>query len=291
LAVRLVVLGSLNVDHTAWVGRLPGAGETVAAIEGAVTLGGKGFNQAVTAARQGAPVAMVGCVGDDEEGDWLVQTLVAEGVDVGLVRRSANHATGRAQVTVDASGANTVVVVPGANGDATFPTAALEGCSVLLAQLEVPLPDVIAALATARAAGVVTVLNPSPARLLEERVLALVDYLVVNEVEASITGARAAATNGSSFQGTLVITEGERGAVVTKGGRARRLDAIAVDAVVDPTGAGDAFCGTLAAGLALGWAFGVTLTRAAAAGAHAVSVAGTLPSLPTAAQIDALLVP
>jgi ribokinase len=284
-AGRVVVLGSLNVDHTVWVERLPDPGETLLGRVHTVTLGGKGLNQAVTAARQGAGVAVVGCVGEDLDGAQVIAALEQERIDASLVRRHPELPTGRAHITVADDGANTIVVVPGANLSVDFPAAAVTNAQVLLAQLESPLEVVVSALIAARAAGVVTVLNPSPAMPLPAEVLELVDYLVPNEHEARALEV----DNEYPGSGTLIVTHGEAGASVRKGGREKWLPAVAVERVVDPTAAGDAFCGTLAAGLAAGAPFGMVLTRAAAAGAHAVTVAGALPSLPTAADVDALI--
>ncbi len=284
-AGRVVVLGSLNVDHTVWVEHLPEPGETLLARVHNVTLGGKGLNQAVTAARQGADVAMVGCVGEDLDGAQVIATLEHEGIDASLVRRHAELPTGRAHITVADDGANTIVVVPGANLSVDFPSAAITDAQVLLVQLESPLEVVVAALSVARAAGVVTMLNPSPAMPLPAEVLELVDYLVPNEQEALAMQVE----HDYPASGTLIVTHGEAGASVRKGGREKWLPAVEVERVVDPTAAGDAFCGTLAAGLARGVPFGVVLSRAAAAGAHAVTVAGALPSLPTAGDVDAVM--
>jgi ribokinase len=277
-----VVVGSLNVDHTVVVPRLPAAGETVMADSLTVELGGKGFNQAVTAARQGADVVMVGCVGDDEGGDRLIVALEAEGVDVGFVRRHAVLPTGRAHITVSTDGANTIAVVAGANAGVSFPSAVLDGAAVLLAQLECPLAVVAAALAAARAEGVITVLNPAPPTPLNDDILDVVDWLVPNETEAAHLGT-------IDYRGTAVMTKGDQGAVLLQPGQPdRRLPPIPVVAV-DPTAAGDAFCGCLAAGLAAGLREEEALWRASAAGAHAVTVLGALPSLPTAADVAALL--
>src|SRR4051812_15800859 len=174
---RVVVIGSLNVDHTVRVERFPQVGETVAAVAYTGGLGGKGFNQAVTAARMGADVVMVGCVGADADGDRLMRTLYNEGVDVGYMRRS-ELPTGRAHITVDSRGQNSIVIMAGANTATSFPSAALEEADVLLAQLECPLPVVTAAMAAAKATGVTTILNPAPARALTSEFLATVDYLI-----------------------------------------------------------------------------------------------------------------
>ncbi|MEY2432381.1 MAG: ribokinase [Acidimicrobiaceae bacterium] len=278
---RVVVVGSLNVDHRVRVERFPEVGETITAEGYAFGLGGKGFNQAVTAVRMGAEVVMVGCVGADADGNLLVQALWDEGVDASYVRRS-EQPTGRAQITVDREGRNSIVVTPGANSATSFPSAALEGADVLLAQLECPLDVVTAAMAAARAAGVTTMLNPAPAQVLTNEFLALVDYLVPNDAEADRLGR-------VSYRGTAVITGGARGALVlVPGHEQHRLPALSVP-VVDTTGAGDAFCGCFAAAIADGCKLAEALQRAMAAGAHAVTTEGAFASLPTAADVDRLL--
>src|SRR6476620_418514 len=127
---RVIVVGSLNVDHTVRVERFPAVGETITATGFASGLGGKGFNQAVTAARMGAEVVMVGCVGAAADGDRLMRTLHNEGVDIGYVRRS-ELPSGRAHISVDSSGQNSIVIMAGANTATSFPSAALEGADVL----------------------------------------------------------------------------------------------------------------------------------------------------------------
>jgi ribokinase len=230
----------------------------------------------------GADVVMVGCVGADADGNLLVQTLWEEGIDAGYVRRS-EQPTGRAQITVDRQGQNSIVVTPGANASTSLPSAALEGADVMLAQLECPLDMVAAALAAARAAGIVTILNTAPARPLTNEFLALVDYLVANDAEADQLGR-------VSYHGTAVITGGARGALLLVPGRPQhRLPALSVP-VVDTTGAGDAFCGCIAASIAEGAKLAVALRRAIAAGAHAVTIDGAFASLPTASDVERLLV-
>jgi ribokinase len=279
---RVVVVGSLNVDHTVRVERFAEIGETVAATAFVSGLGGKGFNQAVTAARMGADVVMVGCVGADADGDRLLRALDQEGVDAGFVRRHAELPTGRAHITVDDEGRNSIVVVAGANAGASVPSAALEGADVVLAQLECPMETVTVALAAARTAGAATILNPAPARTLTDQVLALVDYLIANETEADSLGR-------VSYHGVAVITGGDRGALVLVPGHdGRRIPALPVT-VVDTTAAGDAFCGTFAATLAGGGKLGEALRRATAAGAYAVTRAGAFAALPSSVAVDRLL--
>jgi ribokinase len=212
---RVVVLGSLNVDHTVWVDRLPQPGEAVVGRAHAVTLGGKGLTQAVAAARQGAEVAVVGSVGRDNEGDQVVATLEAESINTSFVRRDPELPTGGAHVTVAEDGASTIAVVPGANLSVSVTPEALAGAQVLLAQLECPIDEVVTALSTARAKGTVTVLNPSPAMALRRDVLDLVDYLVPNEREARTLGV----VREYPSSGTLIVTHGQAGASVRKRGR------------------------------------------------------------------------
>ena len=162
------MVGSANVDHVAVVARLPGEGETVAAARYLTAAGGKGLNQAVAAARQGAATSLVACVGDDASGHDLLELLAREGVDTSAVGVVAGESTGVALIAVAAHGANTVIVAPLANGrlgpaDVDAAGAAIDGAAVVLAQLEVPAESVARAFARARAAGVVTMLNPAPA--------------------------------------------------------------------------------------------------------------------------------
>ena len=257
----VVVVGSLNLDLVAEVARLPRRGETLLADGHSRALGGKGANQAVSAARHGVGVAMVGCVGADPDGRRLTDALAAEGIDVSGVRARDDAATGAAHITVDREGANTIVVLPGANamlsaGDVRDELGRLPAPDVILVQLEIPLDAVDRRRPRAPASRVV--LNPAPARPLPTELLRHVDVLVPNVPElGALTGgdvpetledvtARARAlANGMA----VVVTMGEAGALVVDGderptSRRREVDA------VDTTGAGDAFCGSLAAGLA-----------------------------------------
>jgi hypothetical protein len=164
-AGRVVVVGSLNLDHTVRVARLPEAGATVSGHEYATAAGGKGLNQAVAAARQGAAVVMIGAVGDDAAGGLLAGVLADERIGTGGLRRVPGP-SGTALITVSEDGDNTIVVAPGANGALTpgdVTAASMAGAAVVLCQLEVPMEVVLAALHAGRAAGALTVLNPAPA--------------------------------------------------------------------------------------------------------------------------------
>jgi ribokinase len=275
---RVVVVGSINVDLVVSVSRLPVAGETVAGGRFAQHGGGKSANQAVAAARVGAAVAFVGAVGADELGEAAVAELESEGIEVSHVARVAAP-TGVALIVVDAAGENSIVVVPGANARLSaddVERALGEQSPVVLAQLEVPEEAVAAA---ARAAGRF-VLNASPVRPLPAALLEAADPLIVNAGEAAaITGADdadpatlAAAALALGVR-SIVVTLGARGARWTTPEWSIERPAPAVG-VVDTTGAGDVFAGTLAAQLSRGFEPESALDAAVHAGAEAVQWRG-----------------
>jgi ribokinase len=271
---RVLVLGSLNVDLVTRVGRHPRPGETVAG-EGLRRLaGGKGANQAVAAAAAGADVAMAGCVGDDAGGRAYLERLVRRGVDVSAVRVVAGEPTGHALVVVADDGENTIVVVPGANarldGREVEAVDALGEGDVLLVQLEVPVPVVATAARRAAGRGARVVVNVAPWASLPPDVVALADPVVANEHEM-----KALAEAGAPPR-SLLVTFGSNGAswdgAITPAHVVDRAD------VVDTTGAGDAFCGALAAALARGEDRDDALAAALAAGAAAVRHEGAQPA-------------
>ena len=269
---RVVVLGSLNVDLVTRVERHPRPGETVLG-EGLSRLaGGKGGNQAVAAARAGAEVRMVACVGSDEAGTAYVERLAGLGIDasgVGVVDGPSGHAI----VTVDDAGENVIVVVPGAN--AALGGAALDALGdigpgdVLLVQLEVPLRTVAEAVRHAAHRGARVVLNAAPYAVLPTDVVALGDPVVANEHEAALLADSELAPR------SLLVTFGANGAHWD--GLIRPALSVPSEEVVDTTGAGDAFCGALAAALAGGADRDAALEAALAAGAAAVRHAGAQP--------------
>lgn len=278
------VVGSANLDLVATTQRIPGPGETLLGTGYAEHAGGKGLNQAVASARSGAQVAFVGCVGDDDAGRRMRSVLTGDGIDASALTVS-DSPTGRALILVDAVGENSIVVVPGANHDVSLP-GPLPAASVVLCQLEVPVDQVALALAGGRDAGATTILNPAPAAALPAALLASCDILVPNEHEVELLGGVAS-----------LLASGCRAVVVTRGGAGVDVhthDGVAhcppfdVD-VVDTTGAGDAFCGSLAARLAAGDDLSHAVRWAAAAGALATTVVGAVPAQPTAEAIRALL--
>ena len=283
--IDVLVVGSANLDLVAGAPRIPAPGETVLGTSFAEHAGGKGLNQAVAAARAGARVAMVAAVGQDAAGAALRRVMTDDGIDDALVVVTDDLPTGRALITVDASGENSIVVVAGANAAVTCPRD-LPPARVVLAQLEVPVDVVLEAFTAARAAGATTLLNPAPARDLPAELLAVTDVIVPNEHEVGLLGGvpalRAAGVS------TVIVTRGGQGVDVTTADGTRHRDSFPVRPV-DTTGAGDAFCGALAASLASGAALDDAVTFAAAAGALATTVAGAVPSLPRRADVEHLL--
>ena len=280
----IVVVGSVNMDAIVRVPRLPGTGETVLGDTLEWLPGGKGANQAVAAARLGAPTALVARVGDDDAGKTLRDVLHHDGVDVRSVKVTAEAGTGVALITVAPDGDNTIVVAPLANrrlAPADVDAGLVASASVVLCQLEVPADTVRRAFELARGAGVTTVLNPSPVEALDRPLLELTDVLVANEHEdAVIADPRPCPA--------VVVTRGAAGATVTFDGQSTDIPSPSVDAV-DTTGAGDAFCGALVAGLARGLDVAAAARPAVAAGAITVTRPGALPSLPTASEVEAML--
>ena len=269
-AVRITVVGSANIDYVARCERLPRPGETVTDAVFQRVPGGKGANQAVAAARLGARVRFVGRIGRDE---LVLRSLQREGVDTSGVVRDGGE-TGVALILVDAAGENVIVVAPGANRRLLPSDVEVGETDAVMCQLEIP----TAAVTRAAAGTPFFCLNAAPART---RLAIEPDLLVVNSYEYELVGPRG---------GLVALTLGSDGAVLLEHGeeiaRARppRVQA------VDGTAAGDAFCAALVVSLLEGRDRAQALTRACAAGALAASRRGAQPSLPTAAEVDALLV-
>jgi ribokinase len=297
---RIVIVGSLNADLVVQTAAFPKPGETVSGGDLSTGAGGKGANQAVAAGRLGGAVSMVGAVGADAHGELLRSAVAASGVDVSSVAVRDGAATGTALITVDASGENTIVVSPGANGtlvSADLDDAVLAGASVLGLCLEVPEAVVVDAAERARAAGLAVVLNPSPFRDGARELLRLVDVLLVNEGEAAaLLGVAEDATPDALRDGLAalgvtraVVTRGADGCVVVDGdSEPVAVPAVRVDAV-DTTGAGDAFMGALLLRLADGDALLDAARFAVGVGAFAASRAGAQASYPTPPQLAAFL--
>jgi ribokinase len=284
----VVVAGSINVDLVVRVPRLPAAGETILG-ENLLTIpGGKGANQAVAAARLGAEVAMIGRVGSDAFGPRLRDGLQREGIDVVGVGLDADAPTGAALILVENGGQNMITVAPGATAAIGGTELArlgesLKAGDVLVLQCEVPLEFVDRAVALARDAGAVVVLNASPSAALRGRPLPPANVAIVNESEAAELGEASL----RDAVDALVVTLGAAGAVVYEDGRETKVDSYSVQ-VVDATAAGDALVGAVAYALARDSGIVEAVRLGVAAGAAACTKVGAQPSLPTAADLSRL---
>ena len=293
----ITVFGSINVDLVTRVKRIPGPGETVHGSDYALIPGGKGANQALAACRAGAAVRMVGAVGTDDFSQVALRELEAGGVDLAAVARRIGT-TGVAIITVDEAGENTIALSPGANAHAdaaTIPRDAFGAGDTLLLQMEVPFAETCAAAEQARAANARVILSLAPYEPLSPDELAAFDMVIVNEHEAADLAQHLAIAAGSPEETvsalavrlgrTVVATLGPDGAVAADGSEVIRVPALHVTPV-DTTGAGDTFCGVLAAWLDEGASFRTALARAAVAGSLAVTKAGAQPSFPTRSEIQ-----
>lgn len=297
---RVVVLGSANIDTYVYLDRFPRPGETVFGTAGRRGLGGKGANQAVAARLMGAETSFLGQVGADEGGVLVRDALAGYGIDTCGIRVSPSAVTGSAQITVDAAGENTIVVVSGANAElgpdvvVSAEAAALLDvpCAIGLAQGELR-PATVEAFARACAGrGHQFILNLAPVIEIAPDVLRLANPLIVNQAEAlALLGTRgeplsfstgdaldAARRLAGTVAESVVITLGAEGAVAATGARHWHQPAPAPALVVDTTGAGDAFVGALAATLAAGAGLEAAVSRGAAAGSAAVAGLGTVES-------------
>ncbi|MDQ7977632.1 ribokinase [Paraburkholderia sp. SARCC-3016] len=300
---RVAVVGSLNMDLVARAPRMPQPGETLAGHTFAQVPGGKGGNQAVAAARLGAQVAMVGCVGNDANGTQLRKGLEAERIDCAALETSTGAPTGVALIIVDDGSQNAIVIVAGSNGEVTPATiarheAVLAAAEVVVCQLETPPQTVEAALAAAHRLGKTVVLNPAPATgPLPPHWLPLIDYLIPNELEAAtLTGlpvrtpeeaAAAAASLRKGGARNVIVTLGAQGVLAALGDAAPAHFAAPRVAAVDTTAAGDTFIGGFAAQLAQRVPVDDAIRFAQRAAAISVTRAGAQPSIPTREEVDA----
>ncbi len=281
----VVVVGSANVDLVATTPRHPLPGETLIGTDFHEYPGGKGLNQAVAAARAGARTAFICAVGDDDAGRFLHSIASGEGLDLAGVHIAQTEPTGRALILVDDLGENSIIVVPGSN--AACPSATNIGPSdVVLAQLEVPISAVADSFIAAREAGATTILNPAPAAELSAELLSLCDIVIPNEHEIELLGG-VSRLQGAGVR-TVIVTRGAAGIEIYHQGRGQRLPSFHVNPV-DTTGAGDAFCGSLAASLTAGYELNDACLRALAGGALATTTHGAVPSLPFQDEIESLI--
>jgi len=300
----ILVVGSLNMDLIVRTPRLPAPGETILGTQFSTAPGGKGANQAVAAAKLGAPVKMIGRVGADDFGKALRSHLNAVGVDTQYVTQDTEAATGIASIWVDDKGQNSIIVAPGANArvaraDIDAAAVAFRDARIVVAQLEIPLETVQYAFQLARKNNCLTILNPAPAQPLSRKILEQCDVVIPNEMEtAQLTGMDAhdleSAQNAANVLKQMgarrvLVTLGDKGALFLDGDApAQPIPPFRVQAV-DTTAAGDAFVGALAAALARDKDWTTSLREASAAGALAATKLGAQPSLPTRAELDAFL--
>ncbi|MDR3496437.1 MAG: ribokinase [Ancalomicrobiaceae bacterium] len=291
----IACFGSLNADFIYELDRLPTAGQTVRSRRLHIEAGGKGANQALAAALDGAAVAMVGAVGRDPLAEVALSPLKSAGVDIdGVVAGGAP--TGTASIYVDADGCNEIVIAAGANDEASagqLDDAALRTIDILMLQMETPPAEVATLLARAKAAGVRTLLNLAPAIALDAAALRLADVLIVNEDEAETAagwlGCAGDAEGLSAALGTNVLrTLGAEGAEFAGPLGRCRLPARPV-AAVDTTAAGDCFIGVFAAALDRGDDLVAAMSRATTAAGLACSRRGSQSSLPNRTEISAAL--
>ncbi|MCP6698126.1 ribokinase [Pseudomonas donghuensis] len=298
---NVVVVGSLNMDLVTRAQRLPRGGETLVGETFVTVPGGKGANQAVAAARLGAQVAMVGCVGDDAYGQQLRQALADEQIDCQAVGVAAGVSSGVALIVVDAASQNAIVIIAGGNGQLLPESvqrfdALLQHADVIICQLEVPMATVAYTLERGRALGKTVILNPAPASgPLPAEWFASIDYLIPNESEAEalsgvpvtdLESAKVAATRLLALGvGKVIVTLGGQGALFADGQAFRHFPAPVVQPV-DTTAAGDTFVGGFAAALARGEEEGAAIAFGQRAAALSVTRAGAQPSIPHFAELQ-----
>jgi ribokinase len=296
----IIVFGSINVDLTFRLPRLPVVGETVLTSTFTQTVGGKGANQAIAAARDGARVRFIGCVGADGYGETARDALADVDIDVSGLQ-SLPRTTGLAAVWIDNEGRNQIAVASGANealkADVLF-TQAITAETYLVLQMETPVGEVESAINYAKQRNAKVILNLAPALPVSHTALRRADVLVVNEHEAAVLTKNLQLPTGKpadqvvalarDLETTVIITLGAEGAIGARGDKVWRVAALSVRAI-DTTGAGDCFVGVFACALSRGASIPIAMRRAAAAGSLACEIVGAMPSFPTRAQIDAAL--
>lgn len=302
--MSVIVFGSINMDLVARTPKLPVPGETLIGHSFTTVPGGKGANQAVAAARLGIATEFVGRVGEDAFGETLLRGLKNDRVGCSHIQIDPSTHSGIAMIAVDDASENNIIVIPGANGkmdetDVEHLRSVLPQAKVLLLQLEIPLPIVFAAAKAAKEAGVTVILDPAPARAdLPNELLALVDIITPNEIEASqlvgspidseATAIQAAEVLQQRGVKTVIIKRGRQGAIALTPTETLAIPAFPVQAV-DTVAAGDAFNGGLAASLAEGLSFQDAAILASAVAALSVTQPGAQASLPTREALNTFL--
>lgn len=302
-AGKLVVLGSINADHILNLHNFPTPGETVMSQQYQVAFGGKGANQAVAAGRSGADIAFIACVGDDDTGRRVCRQLLDDRIDISAVSVVEHDATGVALIFVNDAGENVIGIHAGANAAlspqrVSSQQALISNASALLMQLESPVESVLTAAKIAHDNGTTVILNPAPARVLSDELLALVDIITPNETEAEkLTGvrvendedaSRAARVLHDKGINTVIITLGSRGVWASVNGDGARVPGFKVNAI-DTIAAGDTFNGALVTALLEDAPLPEAIRFAHAAAAIAVTRKGAQPSVPWRQETDDFL--
>ena len=300
---KVTVVGSFMYDLVATASRRPKTGETLIGDSFGMFLGGKGANQAIAASRAGASVTMVGRLGNDLFGDQFLEKFSEEGIKTDFVIQDTENGTGVGMPLIDASGDNSIVIIPQANMALTVENidkaeSVIADSDVLILQCEVPMEANKRAAEIANKNDTLVILNPAPARKIPDTLLSLVDIITPNESEAEILTDMPTETNSQAMEAahhllskgveTVILTLGSRGSLLLTEKMEKRIPAYLVD-VIDTTAAGDAFCGALAAILSNGSIIEEAIKIANAAGALAVTKLGAEPSLPTKKDIDQLI--
>ncbi|WP_283588180.1 ribokinase [Limosilactobacillus viscerum] len=299
---KVTVVGSLNVDTTMKIKRMPLPGETIAAMGKSSAAGGKGANQAVSAARSGAQTSFVGEVGKDNGGQMMLKDLQDNGIDVSGIRENDQVGTGSAAILLDENGQNSILVYGGANQqlsveDVEAAKKQIVSADFVVAQFETPQAATLRAFQLAKENGVTTILNPAPAQKIDPAVLKLTDLIIPNETESSaltgiiITDETSMLMSAAKFAQmgvrNLIITVGAKGAFYCTQDGYNFIPAFKVDAV-DTTAAGDTFIGALSSQLKPDMSnIEKALVYAQRASSLAVQKMGALPSIPTKDQIIA----
>jgi ribokinase len=291
------------MDLVTYTSRMPVIGETIMGKSFKQVPGGKGANQADTIAKLGAKVRMVGCVGCDDMGSTLLESLKNDGVDISMVKMVADIATGIASITVDSGGNNSIIVVPGANNmlspsDIDKSIDVIKESNVVVAQLEVPIGTVCYVMKNAKQMGKLTILNPAPATELEDELLADVDILIPNDTELEILSGikvkdeadilRAAQVLLGKGVRELIITLGSKGCMHVNNAGSKIYPAYQVTAV-DTTAAGDSFIGAVSVAMNEGKSFEEAIYFATAVGALTVTKEGAQSSLPLKCEVETFI--
>ncbi len=296
----ITVIGSLNMDLVTMTTKVPKIGETIIGTHFKQAAGGKGANQADAIAKLGGRVTMIGRVGDDQFGESLINALKKDGVETSEVRITERISTGIATIVVNGEGDNSIIVVPGANfkltsQDIDETDAIIKASSMVIAQLEVPIETIKYAFKKAKAYGIYTLLNPAPARKLDEELLAMTDLLVPNETELEILSEKSLETEEDIIHAAkelmqkgvkeMIVTLGSSGCLHINKAGSKHYAAERVEAV-DTTAAGDSFIGAIAMAFSEGKSFAQAIEFASKVSALTVTRQGAQDSLPTRMEVE-----